>query len=406
LGLWIAPTNAAFTSQVFRDHPEWMIRNAEGKPASIGRWFWVPNPEMTLLDASHPAAEKWIEQTFARLSAEGASYYKIDFIAGSPSLLRAMQAIRRGAGPNAWIRYTQTPTLYDVGLASSGNIGADTGDAGLSGWMDLERQNAALLAASYWVNDRLYHREVCDMSVGMKAGVEEARFKMSLMTLAGCSVSFSDDFRPLDLPRIRMMQKCLPPGNPLGRPLDLFERAMPSLWHMHCKNEAGPWDAVGLFNFENEPQERTVDLPSLGLPAGAEVVVFEFWEEKYLGSYKDRVTLTMAPGTARILLIHRKPKLPQVIATNMHLLGGYHEIKRLSWNEKQLALSGTYQRAPGLEGKAYLYVPDGYRPLPDSPRNQGSVRLSQAGRNLWVQEVQFKQSQLAWTIQFAPANRP
>ena len=406
LGLWIAPTQVAFTSQLFRDHPEWMIKDAQGKPASVGRWFWVPNPQMTVLDASQPGAEKWIEETFARLSSQGASYYKIDFIAGSPALLRAMAAIRRGAGPKAWIRYCQTPVLYSVGLASSSYIGADTGDAGLGGWIDLERQNAALLAASYWVNDRLYHREVCDMSVGMKASVEEARFKLSLMTLAGCSISFSDDFRPLEPPRIRMMQQCLPPGNPLARPLDLFEREMPSLWHMHCKNDAGQWDAVGVFNFEDQPQERTVELSSLGLPAGAEVVVSEFWEEKCLGPHKQRVTLPLAPRTARVLLIHRRPRHPQVIATNMHLLGGYHEIKRLAWDQNQGVLSGTYQRAPGLEGKAYLYVPDGYRPLLDSPRNQGSARFSQAGRNLWVQEVQFKQSQLDWTIPFALANQP
>ena len=109
LGLWIAPTNVASTSQLFRDHPEWLMRNADGQPASIGRWFWVPNPEMSLIDASQPGAERWIEETFARLTSEGARYYKIDFIAGSPALRRAMAAIRRGAGPEAWIRYCQTP---------------------------------------------------------------------------------------------------------------------------------------------------------------------------------------------------------------------------------------------------------------------------------------------------------
>jgi hypothetical protein len=400
LGLWIAPTNVAFTSQIFRDHPEWMIRSAEGKPASIGRWFWVPNPEMTLIDASHPAAEKWIEETFARLSAQGSVYYKIDFIAGSPALLKAMAAIRRGAGPDAWVRYCQTPPLLSAGLASSAYIGADTGDAGLQNWIELERVNAGLLAASYWVNDRLYRREVCDMSVGTRGSVEEARFKMSLMTLSGCSISFSDDFRQLQAPRIRMMQQCLPPGNPLGRPLDLFEREMPSLWHMHCKNEAGQWDAVGLLNFEDQPQERTVEFSALGFPAGAEATVFEFWEEKFLGSHKERVSVTLAPRTARILLIHRQPARPEVIATNMHVLGGYHEIKRLAWDEKQLVLSGQYHRAPGLEGKAYLYVPDGFRPRADSPLAKGTTRLTSAGKNLWVQEVQFKEAQVDWAVAF------
>ena len=120
LGLWIAPTKVAFTSQLFREHPKWMIQGAGGKPASTGRWFWVPSPEMTMLDAAHPAAEKWIAGTFSRLSADGASYYKIDFIAGSPSLRRAMEAM-------------DSPPLPSAGLASSSYIGDDTGDAGLDG---------------------------------------------------------------------------------------------------------------------------------------------------------------------------------------------------------------------------------------------------------------------------------
>ena len=35
------------------------------------------------------------------------------------------------------------------------------------------------------------------MSVRMQADVEEARFRLALMALGGCSISFSDDFRLL-----------------------------------------------------------------------------------------------------------------------------------------------------------------------------------------------------------------
>jgi len=113
----------------------------------------------------------------------------------------------------------------------------------------------------------------------------------------------------------------------------------------------------------------------------------------------------LAPRTARVLLIHRRPKQPQVIATNMHMLGGYHEIKRMSWDEEQLVLSGEYRRAPGLEGKAYIYVPDGYRPLPSSPRAKGSTRLTQLDKNLLVQEVRFVHPQVDWAIPFELVRR-
>jgi hypothetical protein len=84
----------------------------------------------------------------------------------------------------------------------------------------------------------------------------------------------------------------------------------------------------------------------------------------------------------------------------MHLLGGYHEIKRLNWDEEKLLLSGQYQRAVGLEGKAYLYVPDDLRPRLDAPETRGLVRLTPASDNLWVQDVAFKEPRLDWSIAF------
>ena len=259
-----------------------MLKDDQGKPVSTGVVLEA-EPEMPSW-MRHPAAAKWIEETFARLSAEGAATTRSISSPARRRCGRAMEAIRRGAGTDAWIRYCQTPPLLSAGLANSAYIGDDTGDAGLADWMRLERINTPLLAASYWVNDRLYHREVCDMSVGMAADVEEARFRLTMMTLAGCSISFSDDFRSLHPSRIRMMQQCLPPGNPPARPLDLFERELPSLWHMHCQTRRRRMGRGGRVQFRGPAAGATVEFASLGLPADAEVVVFEFWEEKLLGT--------------------------------------------------------------------------------------------------------------------------
>ncbi|MFV2067682.1 MAG: discoidin domain-containing protein, partial [Pirellulales bacterium] len=105
--------------------------------------------------------------------------------------------------------------------------------------------------------------------------------------------------------RIGMMQQVLPPGSPPLRPLDLFDRTVPSVWHLHCKNDADQWDVVGLFNFGDRPAERAVDLESLGVPAGGEVAVFEFLEERFLGVHNDRVALTLPPHSCRVLSIRR-----------------------------------------------------------------------------------------------------
>ncbi|MBN1442804.1 MAG: alpha-galactosidase, partial [Planctomycetes bacterium] len=234
LGAWISPTDVAETSETFREHPEWALKDEAGRPRVNWRWYWKPNPDCYELDASRPDAAEFIEETFSRLAREGVSYFKIDFIApaagehfvqadpcvtrGWGVLARAMEAVRRGAGERSWIRYCQTPPLLSVGLADSAYGGSDTLDAGLGGDIGVLRTNARSLAAGWWIQDRLYHREVCDMSVRMQAPVEEVRMRLALMTLAGCSISFSDELRFLPPSRILLMQKCLPPGCPPMRP--------------------------------------------------------------------------------------------------------------------------------------------------------------------------------------------
>src|SRR5207245_2719311 len=111
----------------------------------------------------------------------------------------------------------------------------------------------------------------------------------------GCSISFSDELQHLPLSRIRMMQQCLPPGAPPMRPIDLFDRDVPSIWKVHCKTSCDEWDIVGLFNFEDLPQERSIDF------ADADHAIFEFWEQRFLGVHRARFAATLQPHTCRVL---------------------------------------------------------------------------------------------------------
>lgn len=416
LGVWISPTDLAETSETFQKHRDWMLKNEKGEPHFNWKWYWAPNPNCYVLDASNPEAAQWIEEVFAQLTAWGVSYYKIDFIASSGGehfhqhdpkvtrgwsvLRRSMEALRKGAGPDAWIRYCQTPPLLSAGLASSTICGCDTLDAGLGGKIEVLRTNARSLAAGYWLNDRWYHREVCDMSVRMQADIEEVRMRLAMMALAGCSVSFSDELQYLPPSRIRMMQQCLPPAGPPMRPIDLFDRTIPSIWWIHCKTDADEWDIVGLFNFEDALQERTVDWATLGLPADAEAAVFEFWREELVGICKERIKMSLPPQSSRILSIRRLTGRPQVIGTDMHVLQGHHEIKRLTWDPKANTLSGACERMAGVSGRLFIDVPPGFTPHFDFPLTDKSARLTHVAGRLWMHELSFKEARRDWSIPF------
>ena len=315
-------------------------------------------------------------------------------------LRQAMESIRRGAGDQAWIRYCQPPPLLAAGLADSAYGGEDTLDAGVPDRMDVLRINARHLAAGYWLNDRLYHREVCDMSVRMQAELEEVRLRLAMTTLAGSSIAFSDEFQYLPASRIAMMQQCLPPGAPLMRPVDLFERTIPSVWQVHCKKGSQEWDVVGLFNWDDAPAERTVSFADLGLPDNTEVAAFEFWNSELLGRYRRSLTVTLPGRTCRVLALYRITGAPQVIGTDMHILQGWHELSDVDWDAKSLVLRGNCRRAPGLSGRIFILVPPEYQPRFDFPLDADSAQLTHVRDQVWAKELRFANSQCAWAIPF------
>lgn len=419
LGLWIAPTDVAETSDLFREHTEWMLRGEDGKPRVNWRWYWKPNPDCYELDATHPEAYRWIQETFRRLRASGVDYFKIDFIAASGSeafrqydryatrgwsvLQRAMEAVRSGAGEDAWIRYCQTPPVLSAGLADSAYGGPDTLDAGIPGRFDVLRENGGILAASFWLNDRPYHREVCDMSLRMHAGVEEARLRAALMVLAGTSISFSDELCWWPPSRIRLAQQCLPPGSPRMRPVDLLEREIPSVWHVPVRTDRGSWDIVGLFNFEDREEPRALRFERIGLDPDAPYAVFEFWESKFLGIQKGGIEVRVPAQACRVLSIRRYTGAPQLIGTDMHLLQGYHELRALRWDAEAGVLSGAWRRMPGISGRAFFLVPEGWSPKFDFPLSASSARLTRVEGPLWMQEIEFRAAEEAWSIPFEKA---
>jgi hypothetical protein len=422
LGLWISPTDVADVSDAFKTHPEWMLRDEKGQPRVTWRWYWVPNPNCYELDASHPDAYAFVRDTFAGLSGQGVSYYKIDFLAvcggdhfvrhdpyctrGWGVLRRAMEAIREGAGGNAFIRYCQPPPLLAVGLADAAYGGSDLLDGGVPGVVPVNRENARALAASWWVNQRLYRREVCDLSVRMQADVEEVRLRLALMALAGCSISFSDEFQYLPPSRIQLMQKVLPPGAPALRPLDLFRRTIPSVWHLRCERSFAQWDVVGLFNHEERPQARSMGVTALGIGADEEVAVFEFWEMRFIGVCKGSIDLELPPNSSRVLFLHRLAGVPQLIGTDMHILGGYHEVTELTWDEEERRLSGHCRRFPGAAGRVFLYLPPGYSPRFDFPLGPASANLTHLGSGVWAKELSFRENDVAWSVPFAAGPAP
>jgi len=133
-GIWAAPFSAAETSELFADHPDWMVSEG-GRPKPCYRGW---GRTIYALDTTHPDVKGWLDATFGSLRKAGFSYLKIDFLfaAAMPGDRRknvtpvqayreGLQIIRRAAGPD-FVLGCGAPLLPSVGLVDGMRIGEDT----------------------------------------------------------------------------------------------------------------------------------------------------------------------------------------------------------------------------------------------------------------------------------------
>jgi hypothetical protein len=110
--------------------------------------------------------------------------------------------------------------------------------------------------------------------------------------------------------------------------------------------------------------------------------------------------------SSRILAIRRGTGRPQLLGTDLHVLQGWHEIKQLEWDARAGTLAGVYRRMPGVAGKAFFLVPEGYAPRFEFPLGPASARLTHVEGPLWMQEFAFAEPEHRWSIPFEVPKPP
>jgi alpha-galactosidase len=140
-GIWTAPFLVAAHGGVARDHPDWLLRQANGhpvpahhNPSAWGGWALA-------LDMTHPGALEHVTEVAAQLHAAGFSYHKADFCyaAALPgrhhdptatraeALARGLRAFREGIGERAFLLGCGCPLGPAAGVVDAMRVSPDTG---------------------------------------------------------------------------------------------------------------------------------------------------------------------------------------------------------------------------------------------------------------------------------------
>jgi hypothetical protein len=213
---------------------------------------------------------------------------------------------------------------------------------------------------------------------GFGTTLPEARTLVTHVALTGVVYPLASVMPELPLERTRLLQMTLPTMPIL--PVDLFSRGTDMEWdrfkstrpdiYLHnypeildlkVNAQPGVYDVVGLTNWRSAMESRELHFAEkLGLNSNSSYIAFDFWNQKFLGVFKDRMTLEIAPHDTRVLLLHPLLGRPQLIGTSRHISGSY-SILELAWNATKNQLHGKSETVPGDTYRLFFHVPAGFQ---------------------------------------------
>ncbi len=408
-GLWVVPNVYA---GALDEHPDWFLRDRDGRHVMVYR---TPS-----LDYTHPGVLDHLRQMFSTLKSWGYEYYKFDgefalteyapyvdrdrlydnSISPVEAYRNRLKVIRESVGKETFIEGCPGGTpLQGIGYFNSYFNGDDIYNSWLGMYpfflslnanlflnhivcylmpgegicvspkMDIEQAKAVHNPEFIRVASS---REKDISSVGTT--MSEARTIVTFASLSGTPYSFADRLPDLPAERINLLKKSLPtlpivPMDLFSRggysSWDLFEEFTPETYQHHFPRiidlkinaASGRYDVVAATNWTNETGSREISFAdNLGLDPEGDYLVFDFWDQEFLGTFKGSVELDIEPHDTRVL--HIRPVLPepQVLATDRHITGAY-SIEKLNWDEEKLILEGSSKTIAGTAYSLFLHVP-------------------------------------------------
>jgi len=455
-GLWIVPNAYAGAVQ---QHPEWYLHDKGGK--------MVLDYNTPAIDSTNPQVLEFLKKEFTALDDWGFEYYKFDGEHAIPKYApgvdldrlfdksldplaayrRRLKLIRETIGPQRFIEGCPAGTpLNGIGYFGSYFNGEDL----YSNW-----QGMYALFSSINANAFLNHLVVYTMPgegielnppmtvaeaekkrdsrvietartredplTGLGVTLPEARTLVTYVSLTGVAYPLASVMPELPKERVELLKKTMPTMPIL--PIDLFSRGTDMHWdkfkhttpddYIHNYPEildvkvnaaSGVYDVVGLTNWRSWTTARELSFADkLGLSDGAPYIAFDFWEQKLLGVFTNRVEVEIEPHDTRVLLVHPVFNRPQLIGTSRHITGAY-SVQRIAWDAPSKTLRGSSQAVAGEPYTLWFYVPDGVTVAQTKATSENHreipVQQQRAGNSLQV-SFEGQPQAVNWEVAFA-----
>ena len=123
------------------------------------------------------------------------------------------------------------------------------------------------------------------------------------------------------------------------------------------------WNIVGVFNWSGEKMLKELEFQSLDLQPEVSYLVHDFWQDEFLGSFQEFLSLEVPPQSCQVLAIHKRVPNPQFLSSSRHITQGGVELERLDWDDSAQTLSGVCKVIKDNPYDLSIHVPGEFRPV-------------------------------------------
>lgn len=326
-GVWVAPFIVGDRSDLYREHPDWVLHDLDGNPVIQLRSYTEPkmwgNPDCDyyILDTSHPDALNYLAVVFQTLRSWGFSLFKTDFMLWNmhdssqvrrydPSLTsveilrRTLDVIRTAIGEESYLLGCIAPFMPFIGYADGMRLAGDCGAQWAEPFGPVNMLHELpcdnYFNHIFWQNDpdAMLLRDFATLLTSV-----EVRSLALLQALSGGVVSTSDPVQRLS-PERRGLLHLVAPSERCQRPrLPAFGSGRRELLLTHCLPQG---NLLFVMNPSDEP--LTVFYRLRELFGDADWYQYRYrWEEDQVDSVKDDLFAeTLAPHDSALVFITRE----------------------------------------------------------------------------------------------------
>jgi alpha-galactosidase len=307
-GLWFAPFNVPPDSKLAADHPDWLVRNADGLPRAMPH---LGGELVYGLDLTNPRVLGFVAEVTSRVCRDwGYDYIKIDFLnfgatkgvrldntkTRAQNLRRGLEVIRQVAGPDRFILGCGCPLGPAIGVVDGMRVSQDVAP----NWGGM----LSVLASSWaltrnWTHNLLWANDPdCLLLRDAQTDLSpvEVETLANMVILSGGSLMLSDRLGDLPRERLEMLGRMFPAPTTAAVPLDLYKRARPAVYFA-----AGEPVLIGVFNWEDRPQTLKINPRRIlgGIPVSK---MRDLWRGGEESIPTGIIALTLEPHASRLLV--------------------------------------------------------------------------------------------------------